>query len=494
MVYWYRIEPEIIYFYSTSLNFIGGFPMIFITIDRGQSISLTQQIYDQVRNGILEKHLKEGEKLPSSRELAGSIGVSRNIVLEAYERLIAEGYLEVRPKAGTFVALGTSLSFVERAMWKDTPRKISDNRKTYIDFKAGNPAIDYFPRKKWAQLTKEICLHSSVEAFGYGEASGMKALKDVLVDYLKRVRGVQCRAEQIFITSGATQGLKLITEMLGKDNKTIAVEDPVTDEMRNIFTFSNAKIIPVPVDENGIDPYRLPDQSPSFVFVIPSHQFPLGGILSIQRRLQLIEYAEKMNCYIVEDDYDSEFTYEGAPVPSIQGIAPNHVIYVGTFSKILSPGLRIGYVILPEELVDSFELIKWFSDRHTSSLEQLVLAQFIREGYLDRHVRKMKKIYREKRERLVSAIQHNFQDATIIGKSAGMHLVVEIPGVDFRPSFIHKMEQSGVKVYPIEQYSLEKGKHKERIVMGYGGLSLEEIEKGVRLLRKVIEANGKSNF
>ena len=467
--------------------------MIFITIDRSKSISLTQQIYDQVRNGILEKQLKEGEKLPSSRELAGSIGVSRNIVLEAYERLIAEGYLEVRPKSGTFVAQGTSLSFIERTKRKDTPKKMAENQ-AYIDFKAGNPAIDYFPRKKWAQLTKEICLHSTEAVFGYGDASGMKELKDALVVYLKRVRGVQCRAEQIFITSGATQGLKLITEMLGKENKAIAVEDPVTDEMRNIFTFANADIIPVPVDENGIDPNGLPKQAPSFVFVIPSHQFPLGGILSIQRRLQLIEYAQKMNCYIVEDDYDSEFTYEGAPVPSIQGIAPNHVIYVGTFSKILSPGLRIGYVILPEELVDSFEKIKWFSDRHTSSLEQLVLAHFIREGYLDRHVRKMKKIYKEKRERLVAAIQQNFHNATIIGKSAGMHLVVEIPGIDFHSALIHKMEQFGVKVYPIEQYSLEKGKHKERIVMGYGGLSLEEMEKGVHLLRRMLEENGKAFF
>ncbi|WP_400245390.1 PLP-dependent aminotransferase family protein [Niallia sp. JL1B1071] len=463
--------------------------MIFITIDRSQSISLTQQIYDQLRNGILDKQLKEGEKLLSSRELASSIGVSRNIVLEAYERLIAEGYLEVRPKAGTFVAEGTSLSFIERKKKKDLSKKNSESIKAFIDFKAGNPAIDYFPRKKWAQLSKEICLHSSEEVFGYGEASGAAELRDVLVDYLKRVRGVQCRAEQIFITSGATQGLKLITEMLGKDNNSIAVEDPVTDEMRNIFTFSKAEIIPVPVDENGIDPNGLPQTAPSFIFVIPSHQFPLGGILSIQRRLQLIEYAQKMNCYIVEDDYDSEFTYEGAPVPSIQGIAPNHVIYVGTFSKILSPGLRIGYVILPEELVDSFEKIKWFSDRHTSSLEQLVLARFIKEGYLDRHVRKMKKIYKEKRERLVTAIQQNFQHATIIGKSAGMHLVVDIPGIDFQPALIHKIQESGVKVYPIEQYSLEKGKHKERIVMGYGGLSLEEIEAGVQLLGKTLNQN-----
>lgn len=461
--------------------------MIFITIDRSHSISLTQQIYEQVRNGILEKRLKEGDRLASSRELANSIGVSRNIVLEAYERLIAEGYLEVKPKSGTFVASGTSLSFTENTRRKETPKKSDANKKMYIDFKAGNPAIDYFPRKKWAQLTKEICLHSPEAVFGYGEASGMKELKNALVDYLKRVRGVQCSAEQIFITSGATQGLKLITEMLGKGNKTIAVEDPVTDEMRNIFTFSNGQIIPVPVDENGIDPKELPTKSPSFVFVIPSHQFPLGGILSIQRRLQLIEYAKKMDCYIVEDDYDSEFTYEGAPVPSIQGIAPNRVIYVGTFSKILSPGLRIGYVILPEELISDFEQIKWFSDRHTSSLEQLVLARFIREGYLDRHVRKMKKIYKEKRERLVLAIQQNFKHATIIGKSAGMHLVVEIPDTDFHSTFIHKIEEYGVKVYPIEQYSLVKGNHKSRIVMGYGGLSLEQIEKGVQLLREILE-------
>lgn len=189
---------------------------------------------------------------------------------------------------------------------------------------------------------------------------------------------------------------------------------------------------------------------------------------------------------IVEDDYDSEFTYEGAPVPAIQGIAPNHVIYVGTFSKILSPALRIGYLILPQHLVERFKKAKWYTDRHTSSIEQLVLAQFIEEGHLDKHVRKMRKIYKDKRELLVHAVQKYFKKARIIGKSAGMHLVVELPDVHINRELAKVIETKGVKIYPIDEYSLHKGVHANRFVMGYGGLTPEEITKGVALLKEIL--------
>ncbi|MGP7819526.1 MocR-like pyridoxine biosynthesis transcription factor PdxR [Niallia sp. 01092] len=464
--------------------------MIFTTVDRSSSKSLTQQVYEQIRKGILDKELQEGQKIVSSRELSATIGVSRNVVLEAYERLIAEGYLEVKPKSGTFVARGTSLSNIPVYAYKKEKKEEKKQENTVIDFRGGNPAIDHFPRKKWGQLTKEICNESPQHIFGYSDSCGIRELRNVLAAYLQKARGVQCQPDQIIITSGATQGLRLITELLisNPQKEYIAVEDPVTDEMRNIFSYAKAKIYPVSVDENGIIPDLLPEEKPSFVFVIPSHQYPLGGILSIQRRLKLIEYARQMNCYIVEDDYDSEFTYEGAPVPSMQGIEQEHVIYVGTFSKILSPALRIGYVVLPPHLVEAFQQLKWFTDRHTSSIEQFVLARFIEEGHLDRHVRKMKKIYQERREVLESSILQSFKKAKIIGKAAGMHLVVEIPGVDFTNEICDKIKSLGVCVYPVEQYSIKKGDHKEKIVMGYGGLTTEQIKNGVALLKKALES------
>ncbi|WP_437830339.1 PLP-dependent aminotransferase family protein [Niallia taxi] len=461
--------------------------MIFITVDRSSSISLTQQIYEQIRTSILGNTLKEGQKLLSTRELSATIGVSRNIAMEAYDRLIAEGFLEVKPKAGTYVSKGTTLSTIKHMEHEKSRTDFFQTEKSYIDFRGGNPATDYFPRKKWGQLTKEVCMDSPKHIFGYSDPRGVQELRNVLAQYLRKARGVKCDPDQIIITSGATQALRLITELLLNPEGFIASEDPVADEMRNIFAMANAKVYPVPVDENGIIPEQLPEDAPNFLFVIPSHQFPLGGILSIQRRLMLIEYARKSGCYIVEDDYDSEFTYEGAPVPSMQGIDQQHVLYVGTFSKILSPALRIGYVVLPRNLLHEFQQLKWFNDRHTSSIEQYVLARFMEEGHFDRHIRKMKKIYQERRQVLVDVIKHYFPDAKIIGKAAGMHLVVEFPGVHFTEDIMQRMKREGVCIYPVEQYSMQKGKHKHLAVLGYGGVAPKEITKGISILKRVLE-------
>lgn len=464
--------------------------MLYINLNRKSTTSLTQQIYEQIRGDILNRELKEGERLDSSRGLSSTIGVSRNVVLEAYDRLIAEGYVEVRPRSGTFVAKGSSLPLHENNVHRDQRMLWTDSEPKLIDFRGGNPAIDQFPRKKWGQLTKEVCGEAPDRIFGYGEPGGIEELRITLAKYLQRVRGVHCDPDQIMITQGATQALRLITELLIKDGISIAVEDPVTDEMRNIFINAGADLFPVPVDENGILPEHLPKEKKlGFVFVIPSHQFPMGGILSIQRRVQLIEYARKMNNYIVEDDYDSEFTYEGAPVPSIQGLDPERVIYVGTFSKILSPALRVGYAVLPAHLVEAFRNLKWFHDRHTASIDQLVLSRFIEEGYLDRHVRKMKKIYRKKREILEKCVLSSFKEAKIIGKAAGMHLVVDIPGATFTDDIVNKIKEKGVHIYPVEQYALKKGMHKQQIIMGYGGLTKEEIIEGVEELKRCLDMN-----
>jgi GntR family transcriptional regulator / MocR family aminotransferase len=408
-----------------------GDSLMLISIEREHDTTLTKQVYEQIRSKILQKELKECERLPSTRELARTLGISRNITIEAYDQLVAEGYLVMKPRSGAFVARGLSLQMKQDdKSTSSTYVQANLLSQDTIDFRTGNPAMDHFPRKIWGKLAKSVCEDSPNSIFGYSSPKGIEELRHCLVDYLLKNRGVRCNKEQIVITSGATQALSIITSLLSSPNSYVAVEDPVTDEMRNIFISCGALIKPIPVDEFGILPdYLSQKEKPSFLFVIPSHQFPLGGTLPIQRRIQLIEYARRMNCYIVEDDYDSEFTYEGNPVHSLQGLDSKNVIYVGTFSKILSPSLRIGYVVLPTELMDSFCHDRWFKDRHSSTLEQLILTRFIDEGYFDRHVRKMKKIYQKRRRALVDQINVCFNSPKILGQAAGMHLVVEFKGL-----------------------------------------------------------------
>lgn len=463
--------------------------MLLFSVNREGKKTLMQQVYEQIRESILKQEFKAGERIPSSRELATNIGVSRNVVLEAYDQLIIEGYLEVRPQSGTYVSEGTSFLYHSSNVQVETEVKLKAARKALsnkdINFKAGNPAMDYFPRKLWGQLTKEVCLDSDASLFGYNHAEGLENLREVLASYLSRVRGVNCHPDQIIMTTGATQGLYLITKLLNKPGSPIIIEDPIADEMLPIFTNAGAKVRKVPVDENGLITDQLPkDESPSFTFVVPSHQFPLGGTLPIQRRIQLIEFARKNNSYIVEDDYDSEFTYEGVPVPAIQGLDPDRVIYVGTFSKILSPSLRLGYLVLPWSLVKLFREKKWFMDRHTGSIEQMVLATFIQKGYLDRHVRRMKNIYKKRRKALVQSIHKHFKNYNILGTEAGMHLVLELEGIIFSKEFFQTLREHGLIVYPISG-----DKHRSKIVMGYGGLTEEKIEEGICKLKKIIFEN-----
>lgn len=457
-------------------------------VERSDKKTLTQQVYEQLRHYILKGTLKTNEKLPSTRELAISLGVSRNIILEVYDQLVAEGYLTVRARSGTFVAPGSIFYKNESRESPKLEEPLSRVYKNMIDFKAATPAMDHFPRKVWGRLAKDICYDAPDSIFGYHSSEGLPELKEELSRYLLRTRGVISNPNQIMITSGATQALSLLTELLIKNNNYVAVEDPVTDEMRTIFSYGGAEIYPIPVDDKGIQPKYLPqDNPPGFVFVLPSHQFPLGGTLTIQRRIQLIEYARKFNCYIVEDDYDSEFTYEGTPVHSVQGLDPERVIYVGTFSKILSPALRIGYVVLPQGLIEPFKNLKWYTDRHSSSLEQLVLTRFIKEGFLERHVRKMKRIYKQRREALVSSLKKYFPNSIILGHAAGMHLVVEFNSIEFNKDLIDWIQKYSVHIYSVDYYAMLKGTHCNKIVMGYGSLSVEKIEEGVQRLKNAIE-------
>ncbi|MEB2300154.1 PLP-dependent aminotransferase family protein [Lysinibacillus xylanilyticus] len=460
--------------------------MLWIPIDRSSDIPLNRQIYQQIREKILNGHLQSGERLASTRELSVELKVSRNVILEAYDQLLAEGFLVARRGSGTFVAEGAFLTKHEAPFLYEVDEKKVKNH--IINFRSGIPALDLFPRKTWAKLSYQLWNDSEATNFGYDFPEGRLELRQTLAHYLLKTRGVHCHPEQIVITSGATQAMTLVSRLLLTPKDTAIMEDPITNDIQTIFKSSGASLYPIPVDEYGMKTALIPENlHPKFVFLTPSHQFPLGGTLPIQRRIQLINFARRNNCLLIEDDYDSEFRYEGPPVSSLQGLDRERVLYIGSFSKILSPALRIGYIVLPTHLIEKCRQLKWFTDLHTPSLDQLILTRFIKDGYLERHIAKMKKFYKNQRDFLIQCLHTTFSNKVkILGFSTGMHLIAELEDIHFSKELLLKIEQFGVKVYPVEDHSIEKGKYGNRIILGYGHLKKNEIEEGVTRLFQAV--------
>ncbi|MBH5320428.1 PLP-dependent aminotransferase family protein [Paenibacillus sp. GSMTC-2017] len=467
--------------------------MLWIPIDRSLDIPLIRQIYGQIRGQILGGDLQFGDKLPSTRELSEQLKVSRNVVLEAYDQLLAEGFLLSERGSGTYVAEGTFLEQTRLTSPYQSHLVVEDEKiySDVINFRSGIPALDEFPRKTWMRLSQSIWNEAPSTSFGYGMPEGQYKLRYQLSRYLLKTRGVDCHPDQIVITSGATQALTLVSKLLLTQGDHVIIEDPITHDIQTIFTNAGAQLYPIPADENGMQTSLLPQHiGPKFVFLTPSHHFPLGGTLPIQRRIQLVNYARHTNGYLVEDDYDSEFRHEGTPVSSLQGLEPERVLYIGSFSKILSPALRLGYLILPIHLIEQCRRLKWFSDLHTSSLDQLILARFIEQGYLEKHVTKMKKLYKGRREVLIESLKEMFTDQmTIKGYTTGLHLIAEWKDVYFTEVVLAHIESFGVKVYPVESHTLVKGKHTRSIIIGYGHLTNEQIREGVSRLHQALLNN-----
>lgn len=463
--------------------------MLWIQIDRASDISLKKQVYEQIRTQILHGELTAGHKIPSTRELAFQLNISRNVVVEAYELLLAEGYVEGKQGSGTFVSQGAYLGHDLREKPLSFLETTREEESETIYFRSGIPALDGFPRKEWGKLAKVVCEEASDSLFGYDDPEGRSELRYILSRYLKRTRGVTCHPDQLIITTGATQGFSLITHLLlSNPNEKVIIEDPITYEIQRIFSSTGATLYPVPVDQDGIQTDQIPtDRKPGFVFVTPSHQFPLGGVLPIQRRVQLIQFARKLDTYIVEDDYDSEFRYGREPIPSLQGLDPERVIYIGTFSKILSPALRIGYLVLPPPLVQRCRELKWFLDLHTPTLEQMTLARFIHNKSLDRHIRKMRKLYFKRRNSLTASLKEAFgNQISISGDATGLHLIATFENVSFDEKILFHIQQHKVKIDPVELHSIKKGLHRNKVILGYGNLTQEEIREGVCRLKQAI--------
>jgi len=458
-----------------------------IVLNRQSELQLKRQIYQSLRKLITNGQLKSSEALPSTRDLAKDLNVSRNTVCEAYEMLIAEGFVISRQGAPTRVTEGLC---IERSSDYTPPESITQVRVFAADFRTGRPDLRQFPRFLWQQMLHKVSEEMPLEQLGYTGPQGHYELRKEIAAWLFRSRGLAVDPMGIFITAGATHALHLIADLLCTEGRGILIEDPCHSGMLRTFQNTRCPIIPIPVDEHGIQTEHLKNiENACAIYVTPSHQFPLGGILPAARRAELIRFARENEMYIIEDDYDSEFRYCGEPVAPLHALDPQQVIYVGTFSKALFPALRIGYVILPGKLHKQWCILRTHTDVQNPPFEQAVLTEFLRTRKLDRHVQKMRKIYGQRRLVLLKSLKEVFGSEWIaFGDAAGLHLTIEFPDMCFDDAFKTSCIQNGINITPVEYHCIQKGWHQSKLLIGYGHLEPEEIRKGIKLLHDFMQS------
>ncbi|MCI0659767.1 MAG: PLP-dependent aminotransferase family protein [Acidobacteria bacterium] len=489
-----------------------------ITLDNSSPVPLHRQLYDEVRHSILNGRLSAGSRLPSSRTLAASLGVSRSTVTQSYDQLVSEGYLQTVVGSGTIVSehLPDDLLIASAAKSGRTPALSREEKAHFsrlsiygasladvapldvvevqrsINFSIGVPALDHFPMKIWRRLLLRHCRDSPAKLLGYAIGSrGERVLREAISVYLARSRAVRCDPGQVLIVNGSQQAIDLVTRLLINYGETVAIENPGYLGARRAFLAQGAKLVPVPVDESGMVIEKLPSlltKNVKLIYLTPSHQFPTGAVLSLSRRLELIARTAGTGALIIEDDYDSEYRYCSRPIPALQGLDENeNVIYIGTFSKMLFPSLRVGYLVVPSSLSRVFARARWLADRQSPTLEQLVLADFINEGHLDRHLRRMRALYDRRRQALVHSLQQYFTDrVTIMGENTGMHLMVKLSTRFTTDKVIERAGEAGIGIAAAEIYYL-KGARPGEFVLGYANMSEQKIQEGVRRLAKALK-------
>lgn len=473
--------------------------MHFATVlNRTLSSPLQRQIYQQWREAILAGRFRAGERVPSTRELAASLSVSRGTVSEAWEQLIAEGYLETVQGSGTFVCreLPDRLALSQPVQSSKAPGEVKVRLSRYgagltedwrrisradavIRFSPGIPDREHFPFALWRRLVGQAMRKMAPAVFDYIERSaGDDRLRAEIAAYVSRLRAVRCSSEQVIIVSGSQQGLDLCARLLIERGDEVGFENPGYQGARRVFAAHGARLRPLPIDAGGALLQGL-NRKTRLVYVTPSHQYPTGVSMSLARRLELIEWARRSGAVIVEDDYCSEYRYSGPPLPSLQGMASGAtVIYIGTFSKVMFPGLRIGYVISPEPLVPFFMRAKWLADTQTPMLEQVALARFLGEGHMERHIRRMRRLYGLRREALLDALWKQFGDkAHVMGDAAGMHAMVRFEDKTIK----RKAAQNKVELVSADDYYLTRPPGDE-FIFGFSALPERSIQEGIRRL------------
>lgn len=489
-----------------------------VPFTRSLAAPLYQQVYLHLRSSILSGKLKGGMKLPSTRALAEELGVSRNTILNAYRQLLAEGYVEGVAGSGTYVALVLpehllSPPELQEPTVSDTGEpplpQFSENARRQLaapkmsrlapspveiyprPFRFGIPDLKAFPYKLWSRLVIRQARQMPASMYSYQSLAGYGPLREAIAAHVTVSRGVHCTADQILIVSGAQGGLDLAARVLLNPGDAVWMEDPGYLKARGAFLGVGANVIPIPVDDEGLIVTAGLSRAPQarLAYVTPSHQFPLGVTMSLSRRMALLDWAERANAYILEDDYDSEYHYTRRPLPALQGLdSSNRVIYIGTFSKVLFPALRLGYLILPPQLVEAFQTVRSLVDTHPPMLEQAVLADFIGEGHLARHLRRMRRRYADRRDVLLEVTRQ--LPLEVIIPDAGLHCVAWLPdGIDDQ-ALLKSAAEEGVDLVPVSNFSSEPLLRKG-ILIGYCEYTPDQILDGVCRLGAAMNSVGR---
>ena len=459
-----------------------------IHLQTNSKTPLYEQIYRYIKGEIREGRIASGEKLPSTRALSRHLEVSRSTVEMAYEQLLSEGYIEARACRGYYAARLDGLYQLTEPDTVKKEKKNSDGKKYEFDFTPYGVDLKSFPYNIWRRLSRECLIDDRAELFRLGDPRGEYGLRNAICSYLHQARGVNCSPEQIVVGAGSDYLLMLLAAIMGQGHR-VALENPTYRQAYRLFRNLSYEVCTVDTDDKGMEMDELDRTGADIAFVMPSHQYPLGIVMPLRRRMELLKWAnEENNRYIIEDDYDSEFRYKGKPIPALQGYdACGKVIYVGTFSKSIAPSIRMSYMVLPEPLLQRYEERCSFISSTVSKVDQIILQKFIEEGYFERHLNKTRALYKNRHDVLLSCLKEIDADFTVSGENAGVHLLLHFHNGKAEEEMIRSAAEKNVKVYGLSGYYVEQDKeHKPQkdavILLGYANMGEESIRRAAALL------------
>ncbi len=468
-------------------------PELLLAVRRGDGAPpLGVQIEQGLRAAIRERRIARGERLPPTRTLAGDLGVSRRVVVSAFDQLVAEGWLDARVGAGTFVrlALPEPRAVGAAPATRSRPRRaVQAAPAVRFDFFPGHPDLAGFPRAAWARATRDALRSLPDAALGYSDPRGQRELRVAVAAMLARTRGVVCRPGRVVICQGAAQALGLLVQASAATRSRpprIAIEDPYLPEHRDLLSFHGADLVPVPVDDLGVHDEAIVAARCDHALLTPAHQCPTGAVLSAGRRAAIARWAQGEDVLLIEDDYDAEYRYHRAPVAALQALAPDSVAYLGSASKTLAPALRLAWLVVPEERLGAVVQAKRYADAGSPGIDQAVFTRFMASGSYDRHLRTARRRQVQRREALVAAVARHLPSARIEGDGAGLHAVVRLPAPVDAATVTERALARGVGIYPMSAWHADPPPETSRLVMGYGGLTPPAILEGVRRLSEAL--------
>ncbi|ASA24904.1 PLP-dependent aminotransferase family protein [Paenibacillus donghaensis] len=461
-----------------------------LLLDKNSDKSLYFQLYQHIKKDIIRGKLAARTRLPSIRTLSSHLHISRNTIELAYQQLIAEGYVESKPRSGIFVIELKLEKLPVPYSGSKKPIEIVKQDRTVVqyDFRYGDVDVEHFPLTTWRKLSNQCLQPKQAALFTYGDPQGEYELRIEIAKYLYDSRGVNCSPDQIMIGAGIQHLLGVLSGLVDARGNSIGMEEPGYDGARTIFQHHGFSVIPIQLDKDGLNIHKLYESKSRIVYITPSHQFPYGMVMPFAKRMQLLKWAEEQDGIIIEDDYDSEFRYVGKPIPSLQSLDTDHrTVYLGTFSKCLLPSLRIAYMVLPPPLLELHKKHNYrLYDQTVSWFHQKTLELFMKNGHWEAHIRKMRNVYHKKQSVLIGTIRELMGEQTImIGQDAGLHILLRVLNGMDEAELIQAAVQEGVRVYAVSPFWAQSSQVETSMVqIGFGGLSIEDIVKGVHVLHR----------